>query len=65
MTCHKTITPNTGTGSGPQSCGNDPFGLDDIPDFLRRTPDSISEDGAFRQDYTAATETLAKTHGEG
>ena len=65
MTYRQTITPSNDPETAPQSCGDDPFGLDDIPDFLRRTPGSIPEDGAFQQDYTAATETLAKMHGEG
>ena len=38
MTFPETITPTPDTETAPQSCGNDPFGLDDIPDFLRRTP---------------------------
>ena len=38
MTYHKAITPNPDTETAPQSCGDDPFGLDDIPGFLRRTP---------------------------
>ena len=38
MTYHKTTTPNTDPEPAPQYCGDDPFGLDDIPDFLRRTP---------------------------
>ena len=38
MTHHQTTTPHTDTETAPQSCGDDPFGLNDIPDFLRRTP---------------------------
>ncbi len=38
MTFPETITPTPDTETAPQSCGDDPFGLDDIPDFLRRTP---------------------------
>ncbi len=38
MTFPDTITPHTDTETAPQSCGDDPFGLDQIPAFLRRTP---------------------------
>ncbi len=38
MTFPETTTPSTGPEPAPQYCGDDPFGLDDIPDFLRRTP---------------------------
>ncbi len=38
MTCHETTTRHVDTVSASQSCGDDPFGLDDIPGFLRRTP---------------------------
>ena len=37
MTYNETTTPYPDTETAPQSCGDDPFGLDDIPDFLRRT----------------------------
>ena len=38
MTSQQTTTPSTDTEPAPQYCGDDPFGLDDIPDFLRRSP---------------------------
>jgi len=38
MTCHKTTTLSTDTVAVPQSNGDDPFGLNNIPGFLRRTP---------------------------
>ncbi len=38
MTFPDTITPHTDTETAPQSCGDDPFGLDQIPAFLRRAP---------------------------
>ena len=37
MTFPETTTPTPDTVVAPQSSGDDPFGLDDIPDFLRRT----------------------------
>ncbi len=64
MTYHKTITPSTDTETAPQSCGDDPFGLDDIPGFLRRTPGSIPVDGVFAQSYTTALEIISKTRRE-
>ena len=41
MTFPDTITPSTDTETAPQACGDDPFGLDQIPTFLRRTPGDI------------------------
>ncbi len=38
MTFPDTITPHTVPEPAPQSCGDDPFGLDQIPAFLRRSP---------------------------
>lgn len=38
MTSPEITTSSTGPETAPQSCGDDPFGLADIPDFLRRTP---------------------------
>ncbi len=38
MTFPETTTPTTCTETAAQACGGDPFGLDDIPDFLRRSP---------------------------
>ena len=38
MTFNKTTLPSADTEPAPQYCGDDPFGLDQIPDFLRRTP---------------------------
>ncbi len=38
MTVSQTTTPTAGTEPASQYCDDDPFGLDDIPDFLRRTP---------------------------
>ena len=38
MTFPETTTPHTDTVAAPQASGDDPFGLDDIPAFLRRTP---------------------------
>ncbi len=38
MTFPETTIPHTDTETAPQSCGDDPFGLDQIPTFLRRTP---------------------------
>ena len=38
MTCQQIITPSADTETVPQPCGDDPFGLVDIPGFLRRTP---------------------------
>ena len=38
MTFPETITPSTDTETAPQFSEDDPCGLDDIPDFLRRTP---------------------------
>ena len=37
MTFNKTTTPSPDAVAAPQA-SNDPFGLDDIPAFLRRTP---------------------------
>ena len=37
MTFPESTTPRTGTEPAPQSCGDDPFGLVNIPAFLRRT----------------------------
>ena len=37
MTFRETTTPSTDTEPVPQTSGDDPFGLDDIPDFLRRS----------------------------
>ena len=65
MTYQEITTPSTGTKTVPQSCGDDPFGLDDIPGFLRRTPGSIPEDGVFAQSYTTALEIISKTRREG
>ena len=38
MTCQEITIPNTDTETAPQPCGDDPFGLTQIPAFLRRTP---------------------------
>ncbi len=38
MTISKTTTPSTDTETAPQPCGGDPLGLDQIPEFLRRSP---------------------------
>ena len=38
MTCQEITIPHSETETAPQSCGDDPFGLDQIPAFLRRTP---------------------------
>ncbi len=38
MTFPETTPPSADTVAAPQYCGDDPFGLDDIPAFLRRTP---------------------------
>ncbi len=38
MTFNKTTPPSTAPEPAPQYCGDDPFGLGDIPAFLRRTP---------------------------
>ena len=38
MTFNKTTPPSADTETVSQSCKDDPFGLDQIPDFLRRTP---------------------------
>ena len=38
MTYRQTTIPRTETKTAAQSCGGDPFDLDDIPDFLRRAP---------------------------
>ena len=38
MTCHETTTRHADTVSASQPGEDDPFGLDDIPGFLRRTP---------------------------
>ncbi len=38
MTCQEITIPNTDTETAPQRCGDDPFGLAQIPAFLRRTP---------------------------
>ncbi len=48
MTYYKTITRSTDTKTAPQSCGDDPFGLDDIPGFLRRTPNPTERERAGR-----------------
>ena len=37
MACLETTTISTNPETASQSCEDDPFGLDDIPDFLRRT----------------------------
>ncbi len=37
MTFPETIIPCTDTETAAQTSGGDPFGLDDIPDFLRRS----------------------------
>ena len=38
MTFPETTIPTPDTVAAPQASGDDPFGLDDMPDFLRRTP---------------------------
>ena len=38
MTFPETTTPTAATETAPQPCGDDPFGLANIPDFLRRAP---------------------------
>ena len=38
MTFPETTPPSTDTEPASQYCKDDPFGLGDIPDFLRRTP---------------------------
>ena len=38
MTYRQTTTPNTDTVTASQPCDDDPFGLNDIPTFLRRMP---------------------------
>ncbi len=38
MTFPDTTIPHTDTETAPQPCGDDPFGLDQIPAFLRRAP---------------------------
>ncbi len=38
MTFPESITPHADTETASQSCEDDPFGLDQIPAFLRRTP---------------------------
>ena len=38
MTYRQTTITRTATETAPQSCDDDPCGLDDIPDFLQRTP---------------------------
>ncbi len=38
MTFNKTTPPSPDTVAAPQASGDDPFGLGDIPAFLRRTP---------------------------
>ena len=38
MTVSETTIPHTDTETASQSCEDDPFGLDDIPSFLRRSP---------------------------
>ena len=42
MTFSKTITPTADTEPALQFSQDDPFGLDDIPDFLRRSPGKIN-----------------------
>ncbi len=37
MTFNKATPPSTDTEPAPQYCADDPFGLDNIPYFLRRT----------------------------
>ena len=39
MPCQERITPSTDPETASQYSEADPFGLSDIPDFLRRTPD--------------------------
>ena len=46
MPYQQSITPSTDPEADPQSCGDDPFGLDDIPGFLRRTPKPVEPAGA-------------------
>ncbi len=41
MTFNKSITPSTGTETASQYSEDDPFGLADIPHFLRRSPGKI------------------------
>ena len=38
MTFPQSTTPAPDTVAAPRASGDDPFGLDQIPDFLRRTP---------------------------
>ena len=38
MTCQEITIPHSETETAPQACGDDPFELDKIPDFLRRLP---------------------------
>ncbi len=38
MTINQSTTPSADTEPAAQPCNGDPFGLANIPDFLRRTP---------------------------
>ena len=38
MTFPETTTPSTNPETVSQACGDDPFDIGNIPDFLRRTP---------------------------
>ncbi len=46
MTYRQTTIPHATTGTGPQPCGDDPFDLAQIPNFLRRTPKPAEPAGA-------------------
>ena len=46
MTFPETITPSTATETAAQPCDGDPFGLADLPSFLRRSPQPTKPAGA-------------------
>ena len=49
MTCRETITPTAGPETASQYSEADPFGLDNIPDFLRRTPGKTKRSSRARK----------------
>jgi len=50
MTCKDTTTPSTDAEPAPQSCGDDPLGLAQIPDLLRRSPGDTKPAFTYHQD---------------
>ncbi len=55
MTFNKITASATGTEPAPQSCDSDPFRLNNLPSFLRRTPEPAkpADAGEANAEYLA------------